>query len=225
MPRFRRPTDEVRAFCGWDYLLDLIKVCRDVRERGFLATLFETGGRVQEVLMLKRGNLDFGAHPDFIVVHLMPVVKRYEKVGEYRDGTGKARWKTERLRDFRTFPIKKSEPLVRYMVEYYEKVDRDLLFPFGRATAFLMIRNIGSRLGDRPVPGTLVAREERPLYSREIYPHLFRAERASQLAEDYGFNEFTLRSFFQWRRRKPEMAELYASMGWKGLARAMGGEV
>ena len=50
-------------------------------------------------------------------------------------------------------------------------------------------------------------------------------ERASQLAEDYGFDAFSLNQFFGWKPKRPSMAEKYASMGWKGLARAMGVEV
>lgn len=46
-------------------------------------------------------------------------------------------------------------------------------------------------------------------------------ERTSQLAEDYGFDVFSLNEFFGWKPKRASMAEKYASMGWKGLARAM----
>ena len=63
------------------------------------------------------------------------------------------------------------------------------------------------------------------LSSRSILAFSFRVERASQLAEDYGFDVFGLNQFFGWKPKRASMAEKYASMGWKGLARAMGVEV
>jgi len=51
-----------------------------MRDKALIATAFETGGRIQEVLMLKKEN--FTVLEDRIVVKDMPVVKRYEKVGE-----------------------------------------------------------------------------------------------------------------------------------------------
>lgn len=56
-------------------------------------------------------------------------------------------------------------------------------------------------------------------------PHILRVERTSQLAEDYGFDVFSLNQFFGWKSKRTSMAEKYASMGWKGFAGAMGIEV
>jgi hypothetical protein len=63
---------------------------------------------------------------------------------------------------------------------------------------------------------------DRPLRSSEIFPHLLRAERASQLASEYSFDVYGLRQFLGWKPRKQDMAEKYASLDWKGLARRMG---
>jgi hypothetical protein len=94
------------------------------------------------------------------------------------------------------------------------KGDIDLLFPIKRSAAFVRIRNVGKEL-DQDIPFCNI-------HSSLIYPHCFRSERACQLAFDYGFDREDMNEFFQWKERKPSMAERYASLGWKGLARKMG---
>jgi hypothetical protein len=51
---------------------------------------------------------------------------------------------------------------------------------------------------------------------------LLRAERACQLASEYSFDAYALRQFFGWKPRKQDMAEKYASLDGRGLARLMG---
>jgi len=150
-------------------------------------------------------------------MRLMPLKKRWkrdEKTGE-----------TVKLKDFRTFPIRRDEPLTRYMEEWVTGCSIDPPYGVSRNTAFLTIRRIGERLGREPIPNTLKKDKTRPLYSSELAPHILRVERASQLAEDYGFDVFSLNQFFGWKPKRSSMAEKYASMGWKRLARAMGVEV
>ena len=52
----RRSVLEIESFCGWDYLLNLIDKCEWLRDKALVSTLFETGGRVSEVLKLKTSN-------------------------------------------------------------------------------------------------------------------------------------------------------------------------
>ena len=207
-------TEEVISFCGWDYLLRLLSVCTSLFERGFLAGIFETGGRVSEVLQLTRSHFDFETRPDVVIVRNMPVLKRWTK----DKGTGKV----TKLRDYRTFPIKMDEPLASYLRDWSAKAPTDRPFGVSRNKAFLVIRGIGERLGEDPIPNTLRKDKTRPLYSSELAPHVLRAERACQLVDDYGFDVILLNSFFGWKPKVRSMAEKYAGAGWIGLARAMG---
>ena len=210
-------TEEVLSFCGWDYLMRLIDYCKWSFERSLLSALFETGGRVSETIETGKSCFDFNAHPDVVVMRLMPLKKRWRR----DEKTGK----TIRLKDFRTIPIRRDEPLTRHMEEWVSSCSIDPPFGVSRNKAFLVVRGIGKRLGREPIPNTLKKDKTRPLYSSELAPHILRVERASQLAEDYGFDVFSLNQFFGWKPKRASMAEKYASMGWKGLARAMGVEV
>lgn len=216
MPKKHSVEEDVVSFCGWPFLADLLDKTPSKYKPVFSA-LFETGGRVSEVLMLRGENLDLKAHPDIILVRNMPILKRYEKVGEKRDPvTGKTRWITERRDDYRTFPIVKKEPLVDYLLPRIKKLknEKELLFPFSRLQVFFNLRKVGRRL-NRMVPNSKV-------HSSELYPHLLRSERACQLVDEYSFDIYNLDWFFGWKKRKLSTAERYARMGWKGLARRMG---
>jgi len=189
--------------------LKLVKVARHPMLQALISVLFETGGRVGEVLSLRKSNFIL-SHPEVILVMKMPVLKRYEKVEKIPDQTKKSgyRWKTKKKEDYRTIPIPRNSPLVPYILGYLNKLKSDeLLFPFTRQTAFNYIRKIGKRL-DKDL---------------ELYPHWFRAQKASYLASVHDYDVFSLKEFFKWKDDK--MAEFYASLGWKGLARKMGVKV
>lgn len=233
---------DVQAFCGWGFLLKLMSVASPFLQ-GLIAGLFGTGGRISEVLALRRDNVDLTLNPEVVIVKQMPLVKRFEKVGEvkkwkcvnhcnkrwdekpapleYRLHKVKEYkgWVTKPLNDHRTFPIRLSEPLTPYFVAWYEKVNgkNTPLFPISRTDAFLKVRGIGEKLNMR-IPFSTI-------HSSELYDHWFRAERACQLAFDYGFGKGDLNEFFGWKEREPSMADWYASLGWIGLARKMGVKV
>lgn len=218
-----RTIDEVEGFCGWDFLLSLTEALDSPLYQGFMATLFETGGRVSEVLELNKKHFNLELHPAVIVVERMPVLKRFEVVEKMPDPQKKKgfRWITKKMRDYRYFPIRKGEALVPYMLDWLKTAPSEKLFDFDRFQALKMLRFAGKLL-NKPIPLTRHKRENRPLKSPEIFPHLLRAERASQLASEYGFDVYPLRQFFGWKARKLDMAEKYASLDWKGLARRMG---
>lgn len=243
MPKSRSVEKDVEAFCGWEFLLDLIEAAPSAFMQGLMAAMFGTGGRISEVLALRKWNVDTSLHPEVVVIKQMPLLKRFKKEGnvtkwkcvghcmrrwteqptrnDFREHkiemyTG---WVTKPIVDHRTFPIRISEPLTPYFVSWYEKVkgDLDLLFPIKRSAAFVRIRDIGKEL-DQDIPFCNI---RSPL----IYAHWFRSERACQLAFDYGFDRVDMNEFFQWKERRPSMAERYASLGWKGLARKMNVDV
>lgn len=194
---------DVQKFCGWDYLLDLVNRAKSFRDKALIATLFETGGRVSEVLMLKKLNFVL-SNPEIILVENMPIVKRHKKVGEYIDRKGKKRWKTEKYIAYRTFPIRTGEPLVPYMKKWVLqlKLPEQLLFDLSRVRVFQIIKAL----------------------DKNLYPHWFRAQRASQLTHDYGYRyRFDLDAQLDWFKWKHiETAKRYAKMGWESLAERMG---
>lgn len=217
--------EEVKGFCGWDFLLSLVRVFDFPPYRGLVSALFLTGGRVSEVLALKKSNFNLEAHPKLIVVEGMPLLKRYEVLDRVKDPSKKSGFRavTVRVSDVRFVPIRRDEPLVPFLLEWLGRC-RGSLFEFDRFDVFYMLRDAGRKL-NRYIPMTKHRLENRPLHSSEIFPHLLRAERACQLAQEYGFDVLALRQFFGWRPRKTDMAERYASLSWKGLAKRMGVDV
>jgi len=219
----------LEEFDGWDFMLSLVEECRRTpykaprvlegetaeeyvarlirRDQALIATLFETGGRVSEVIQLRRRNFQVGE--EAIIVTGMKVLKRYEKVKEYEDDTGRVRWITRPVFETRgRFPILVKEPLVLYLLPWLDETE-DYLFPssaahrdhIDRSWAYKIVRRVGDRLG------------------RHIWPHYFRSQRASQLVQDYGFNLHQLLRFFNWKNIPTALR--YAKMDERILLRAM----
>ncbi len=240
---------ELPKFYGWQTLLRLVEECENtpyfkrsnlfklteeekeqlrrkliMRDKALIATAFETGGRISEVLLLKKGN--FEVKEDRLIVRDMPVVKRYEKVGERiekwqgegePEDTGKWHWSYKYdawiRRRFITKPkmdrrnvleIPRFEPLTQYIAEWLEQLPNEdsWMFPgYGKnenkpitaTRAYQIVRDVGLRCG-----------------VNDICCHWFRSQRASQLAEEYGFREFELIRFFSWKSDK--YARLYAKL-------------
>lgn len=230
MPKRPRWTaDEVEEFCGWAFLRRMVDLARLRRTKLLVTTSFLTGGRINEVLMLEKGHFLFNQDPQMVVVRTMPIIKRHEKVGELKKwkcvGHCKMRWGTRQRPQaptpaeferhkiveytgwdtklkigYRTFPFPQSEPLVPIFKELLEGLDGKL-FRFKYPTAYDDVTKLGKELGVW------------------IPTHWFRAQRASQLAFEYGFNEHDLVEFFKWKDYMT--AFHYSSKGYKGLAAKM----
>lgn len=192
MPKTHSVERDVTEFCGWPKLLGIVDRAGGVKSKVYsgeflqalVAALFETGGRVREVLKLRPENFDLRSDPNFIIVKGMPVVKR-------KKGSPTPR--------ARTFPIKRSDPLWPVLEKWIRRHKQgELLFPISRSKAFLLIRGLG----------------------RELYPHWFRSQRASQLAFDHGLEVGELMAFFCWTDLKTALR--YTHYGYKGLAKKMG---
>lgn len=214
---------DVKSFCGWETLNKIIETSMTVGSNstlnaGFIATLFETGCRVSEALALKANMFSVykGCQPRLVLVKDMPLLKRYKKTEGYVDAKGKTRYKTERINALRDISFRADEALVKPMIEWLipawkslESVD-DWLFPspldpskhISRKWAYLMISKTGDKLG------------------MELWPHWFRAMRASQLASEYDLAEASLLEWFEWT--KWETAKKYTKFGVLGLAKKMG---
>jgi len=146
----------------------------------------------------------------------MPLLKRYKKTEGYVDAKGKARYKTERINALRDISFRADERLVKPMIEWLAPALKNLksldewLFPspldaskhISRKWAYSLISRTGDKLG------------------MELWPHWFRAQRASQLASGYDLHEASLLEWFEWT--KWETAKKYTKFGVLGLAKEMG---
>lgn len=243
MGKERSVARDVDGFCGWKFLVRLVEAAPSAFMQGLISAQMETGGRISEVLSLRKWNIDLSLHKKVAVVKHMLLVKRFEKVAAVKKwkckGHCKKRWihkptpsefknhqiveydgwTTKPLLEYRTFPFRLDEPLASYFISWWKKVKRgkSLLFPIKRSAAFVRVRNVG-RVLNSPIPLANID-------SSQIYDHFFRAERACQLAFDYGFDRDDLDEFFGWKKRVQRMADKYASHGWIGLAKKMGVKV
>jgi len=166
----KRSVEDHREFKGWDFMLqllisamktpyyskgsydgmfsdDTLKRMRQElrqRDRDLLVTMFLTGGRVSEVIMLHSGN--FELMDDRIRVRNMPLLKRYKKIKDKvsviqqveKPGPGyqfmkwidtmawvKRTWITETLvKERQVFPIPMWEPFTNYLVNLVKKSKR-----------------------------------------------------------------------------------------------------
>lgn len=222
----------MEEFCGWTPLLELINHASTLRDKAFLTTLFQTGGRVSEVLALTTQNFIPAESEGVIIVRDMVLLKRYKKLEETTDEEGKKCWITEKLQTKRRqFPIVLAEPLTPVLLEWLENTG-SLLFPSPYKLGYALTRFWGYKLvrrldeeisrrlkdelglnrpfliGDRKVSSTL-----------HLWLQWFRSQRDSQLVRDYGFEVIDLIKYFSWE--KYETALHYAQKGWKDLASKM----
>jgi integrase len=237
------------GFCGWKTLMLLVKaadltqyrtsqneILRQ-RDQALVCLLFQTGGRIQEVMQLRKGN--FKIYEDKILVSGMPVVKRYKKVRSWVekrkdlptrivDGKpnslaglylfdekhkcySRKRWETEPFPLKRMdFTIWKQEPLSTVTTDWIEQ-SSDYLFPayLRSKQPFLAPARAYTILkGIENNFNGLVNEGAADLEQVKLYPHWFRSMRASQLHKEYRYDEFRLKRFFAWESSK--MAYHYA---------------
>lgn len=202
MPKKERSIErDIEAFCGWDFLLDLVNAARSTIDKALVAGLFLTGCRISELILLKPEQFNLGFDKDFIIVERCPVLKRY------------SRKERKSMSTQRTFPIRRDEPLVPYLVNAIKNPVSKLLFPYTRQTVFLRVRAIGRRL-DSKVPFSNI-------HSSQIYPHWFRAQRARQLRYEYGFSDEELRDWFGWKVTEAGMPAIYGKLSCLELMKKM----
>jgi len=192
--------------------------------RAMIATTFECGARICEVIG-QPGGFEGLRCSDITVLGdrvntVFNVEKRYRKelkVIKFRatDGT-KMRWNseeeaqrsshpyesyegyvTERKIEIRNIVFPKREPLVPVMLAWVEKVKKEKgekakLFNISYNKAYRIIKKAGEKIGE------------------DFPPHRLRAERATQLVLEYGFNDFELTEWFLWK--SPAVAHDYTTL-------------
>ena len=82
MPKSRSVEKDVQGFCGWDFLMELVETAPTPLMAAIISAQVSTGGRISEVLELRKWNIDTTLHDEVVVIKNMPLKKRFEKVGE-----------------------------------------------------------------------------------------------------------------------------------------------
>lgn len=169
------------------------------RDQALVACLFETGGRIIEVLNLRKSM--FKIFPEYIQIEGMPIFKRYKK--------DKATGQTKRKNLIRsTIQLPLFEPLVPYITSWLEEVD-DWLFPsyakekrkakiMTETRAYIILRELGEKIGLHKYDPNILKDGKPLVINQHIHPHWFRSYRASQLAKEYHFRVHELKEFFGW---------------------------
>ena len=208
------------GFAGWDYLAQSVE---DVDEdtKALFGTLFETGTRGSECLMLEPKM--FVKHPDYVMVVNAPVLKhrvklrdangmlqfRKDKDGKFlrgKDGLGLPIW--ERKDTWRTFPIPLSDTLAAPMMDWVESHKGDK-YLFGGLDKPIYYRWLYSRIASIGKP--------KDASFGEWFPHRLRAERACELIMEKGFDIFSLMGWFGWSRSETPL--FYAKIAPMDLVR------
>jgi len=206
--------DYSEEWVGYQPLLELIELASQPREQAFLSALFLTGGRVSEVLTLRKNMFEIRKRERVIVVRNMPLLKRYRKIEEIKDEQGRRKWVTEKLQKTRKpFPISLKEPLTPYLLNWIEAIpDEDgLLFPspyhvgkpLSRFWAYYTIRRLDEAVSPElrqklGLHKPLVVDGKVVRDRLHLWLHFFRSQRACCLVSEYGFQLHDLLDFFSW---------------------------
>lgn len=222
---------DFKKFSGFNVLKRIVDAAPTQLVRALIVFLWATGGRVTETLNLRKEMfmLHTDTDPPILVVSDAPLEKRYKKVAEYIEclqcgglnykskecsvcGTdivanGQRHFITEKDKKNRNeFVIRLDDPFASIMLEWLKHCD-DYLFlnyvtqkPYSRKWAYVHVRKIGDRLGV------------------DLWPHKFRAERASYLGTH--LKAESLLEWFTWESWAT--AKKYSKKGALGLARELG---
>ena len=149
-----------------DRLLSMVNTLPQMTKELFCVA-YETGGRANEVLSLKKEQFEVNEKKGVIIVNRM-MVEKLRKRGD------------------RTFPILLSSPYAETILELVNRTKiGEPLFEYGYDWMYKKIRNINKGEGDT---------------HGDWWCHRIRAEKASSLVIDHGFDVFSLMSFFGWKR-------------------------
>jgi len=200
--------DYVNDFCGWNALAELNKYAKNPIQERYLLGLEKTGGRAGEVLALNMANFTIDKRKKILLVSNMKLEKRFITI-KNPDGT-KTRQHIEAFR--KPFPIPLKESLSREFLEslltcegtLYPSTYKDHKpltvswgYKFLRSLSDELPKTLKNQLGlNQPFRDRLTGK----ILSDQIHlwQHWARAQRASQLRIEYGFNEADLMEFFGW---------------------------
>jgi len=244
---------EYGKFCGWGVLKHLVEaveiglrdplpsqnhvLIKDAYEkaeaRALIATTFETGARISEVLRLTPRSFQVVSSPEEAVVVTLTLSKRYRKksrVAKYKATDGSAmRWLTEEK------ALRSGRPYEEYLGWLTEPVlaIRRVEIPFSRENpevseplARVMMawvdyksqKNPDEKLffdyildeKNREARAYRICRAAGEAIGEEFPPHRLRAERATYLATECELTSDELQEWFAWQ--SPTMSKRYTTL-------------
>jgi integrase len=190
--KFYKPSmlEVVTEYCGDKFLEELIEKCNEIpyrvnqdyfrkRDKALVSDSFLTGGRISEVLTLKKDNFDFeneeAKRNNAFLVKDMGILKHYSVKGKPRRVT-------------RTFPIWFDDPLVQILCDWLTDVENYLFpelplksSPISRQRAYQIISFLGKHV-DVPT---------------HINPSWFRIQRQYYLVKRKRFSPYDVQAYFK----------------------------
>ena len=201
------------GFSGWGVIEDTYNDIEAPSTRDIFNGLFLLGCRAMELPRLERWQVELGSSPTHIRIKSMYVEKQRTKEFQFNkddtpklDDKGKRVFKLVSTPGYRSFPIRKDNPMANIFIKFIEEGDfyRDTkLFPYTYGQIYYRICTIGMELPPG-VPKTQWARHMGPWW-----PHRIRAERACQIIRDYRWDISRRKKWFGWATSS--MAERYGA--------------
>jgi len=194
------------GFCGWYNIEESYNSIAEPETKQIFNGIFELGCRAMELPLLTRGQVDLVSSDTWIRIRGMYVLKQIEILYlENSDGTpmlradGKRKYTFNSIDGYRTFPIRKDNPLARVFSEYVKKFpnksrsDREtILYPYTYGQIYYRIATIDMKLPEWET------RANWTYYKGPWWPHRLRGEKACQLIRDLRFDAFRLMGWFGW---------------------------
>jgi len=206
---------QLTGFIGWQKFGEILATAKNDRNRKLVLTTFKVGGRINEVLSSKHENFRLMTSPEdgkeYLLCEALPLSKRWRALGKTVEN-GKTRYITEKVAAYRTFALPLADSVEPYSEEFRDFVlgeHSGLLFP----TPYKALK--GKSLTTTRAYQIMRYEIGVPL-KLELYNHLLRAWRASQLKRERKFKADDLMAFFMWRDYKTAL--IYAKEGVWGLA-------
>jgi len=215
------------GFCGWDMMEDTHNAISEPETRQIFNGIYELGCRAMELPLLTRGQVDLTSSDTWVRIRAMYVLKQKEVIHlQNADGTpllradGKKKYTFNSIPGYRTFPIRKDNPLAQDFINYVKKFsnktknDRDrVLYPYTYNQIYYRIATIGMKLPEWETRANWCK------YKGEWWPHRLRGERACQLIRDLRYDIFRLKGWFGWS--SDDMPSTYGQIQGAGLEEDM----
>jgi len=189
----KRSIEDVPTWIGFDKLLDYYNQSSTDEHKKIFCALFETGGRVSEVIQLKKEMFEWNA--EALNILKMSVLK----------------YRKHKTRDV-LIPRDDLDPLVEDLISFVEDCKTEYLFP--RRTPLT-----GALIPDKHASRTWMYLKVREI-SDDLWDHWFRAMRASYFVYVRKFDPFDLQEWFEWKSM--DMAGHYVKVTQREIADKLG---
>jgi len=209
--------ENMTGFCGHDKIINLAEQARingnnkfpktGDRDAALIIAYYLTGARKNELIKndKKYGDVyaTYGLEKSKFIYDkelrayrvTLKILKKYKRSNPIIDSEGKKHYTTERIINYRFFPILEEEPELPILLDWMKGVNTNYLFNLGRSSVDNIIKKAGGR---------------------DWFCHRFRYERASFLRTELGYSVEDTTDYFRWA--KPDEAMLYSGTTVKNLA-------